>query len=215
MTLKYDLIVRSIAFESQSIEAKQSQFIERLTDLPPPWGPSSQCTAPDPGRDLSAIINWARLFGTGNGIGGNILYQFRRKFEDKATYDDKIMLSFNPRAIDFRDLIDVALPRYIEAFDGYFAEVTNQDFLYIDFDAMRGIDRRHDFYRVQPISFMRVDFCDRVLKLTPRQIVERLSGKVAVARELLDGVMIVLTYDILPTEEMDRLCWKAKAELES
>ena len=107
------------------------------------------------------------------------------------------------------------MPRYIAAFDGYFAEMFDQKFIQLDRGKRpKGFDSRHHLFRLSPVCFMRRDFCARALGLTPAQIVARLQGKVAVAHEMLDGVVIVLTYDILTTEEMDRLCWAAKAHLE-
>lgn len=214
MAIKYDFEINSIAIESQTINQKHEGFLNRLSDLSDPWGIVTQCPAPDPGVYTIAMINWAHMFGTGKGIGGQILYKFRRKFEDEAFYDDSIMLSFNPRKIEYRGLIDVAMPRYVDAFDGYYAEMTDQEFLHMDWGKRPpGFDKRHNLYRLPPVSYMRRDFCDRALGLTPRQIVQRLEGKVAVAREMLDGVIIVLTYEVLPTAEMDRLCWAAKAHL--
>ena len=60
---------------------------------------------------------------------------------------------------------------------------------------------------------MRADFCERALNLTAQEIAARLDGQVALVREMLDGVLVVLTYEILPTGEMDRLCWEKKALL--
>ena len=159
------------------------------------------------------MISWARMFGSGKGIGGQIRYMFRHKFRDEAFHDDKIMLSFNPHKIDYRGLIDVAMPRYVQAFDGYYAEMTDQTFLYLDFDNPGNLDPRHNLFRVPPVSYMRSDFCTRALGLTPSLIVERMQAHVAVAREMLDGVILVLTYDALPTEEMDRLCLSARKRL--
>lgn len=106
------------------------------------------------------------------------------------------------------------MPRYIEAFDGYYAEMTDQEFLHLDWDRMPpGFDARHHLFRLPPVSFMRKDFCARALGLSPSEVVERLHRHVAIAREQLDGVVTVLTYDVLATDEMDRLCWQAKEYL--
>lgn len=212
--MKFDFDIRAIAFEEQSIDAKHDLFLGRLSGLEAPWGIETLCPAPDPGSDLSAMISWAKMFGGGKGLGGYISYKYRHKFSDEAFHDDKIMLSFNPAKIDYRGLIDVAMPRYVEAFDGYYAEIFDRKFIQLDWGNFpKGFDSRHHLYRLPPVCFMRRDFCARALNLTPAQIVERLTGKVAVAREMLDGVVIVLTYEILPINEMDRLCWEAKAHL--
>ena len=214
MAMKYDFDIRAVAFEDQTIEEKHNAFLSRLEGLQSPWGPIEAVPAPDCGTYTIAMINWTKMFGTKKGIGGHILYKFRSEFTDIAFYDDKIMLSFNPAKIDYRGLIDVAMPRYVAAFDGYYAEMTDQEFLHMDKGKrQKGFDPRHHLHRLPPVSYMRRDFCARALGLTPEQVVGRLEGKIAVVREMLDGVVTVLTYDILPTEEMDRLCWEAKARL--
>lgn len=212
--MKYDLDIRSIAREDQSIREKHDQFIEGLKGLGVPWGIVNEAEAPDAGSSLSATIAWAKIFGSKSGIGGYIKYVFRRKFEDEAFYDDKIMLSFNPNRIDYRNLIDNAFPRYISAFDGYFAQIIDQEFCGADWGSSpSNFDARHHLYRLPQVCYMRGDFCDRALRLNPQQVIRRIENDVAVAKEILGGVLIVLTYDILPTAEMDRLCWESKAKL--
>ena len=212
--MKYDLQIQAIAFEDQPIENKHVQFLDGLDGLAEPWGAIERCPAPDPGRDVVAMINWAKIFGSKNGIGGDITYQFRHKFRDEAFHDDLIQLAFDPAKVDYRGLIDRALPRYVAAFDGYYAAIFDQEFIHLDWGKRQsGFDARHNLHRLPPVCFMRADFCARALNLTSREIAVRLDGQVALVREMFDGVMIVLTYEILPTPEMDRLCWEKKALL--
>jgi hypothetical protein len=214
MALKYDLEVRSIALENQSIAEKHGEFVAGLVGLEKPWGVTDLVPAPDAGSSLSATMAWAKVVGNDSGVGGYVMYKFRQIFQDKAFYDDKIMLSFNPYKIDYRALVDIAFPRYIDAFNGYYAQIVDQEFLSEDWDKLRpGFDARHDLYRIPPVCYLREDFCNRALNLKPSDIVDRLKGRVSVARELLGGVIIILTYDILPTAEMDRLCWETKTIL--
>jgi hypothetical protein len=212
--MKYDFDIRAIALEDQSIEDKHNSFLQRLADLPQPWGlAKSEQLVLDCGSGLVAMLNATKVFGKGKGIGGYFMYNFRRVFTDSSTFDDKIMLSFNPAKINYRGLIDDALLPYIDAFEGYYAEILDQKFISPDLKASRHLDSRHHLHRLQPVSYLRRDFCDRALKLTPAQIVSRLEGQVARIEEALDGVFIVLTYEPLPTEEMDKLCWEKKALL--
>lgn len=215
MALKYDLKVNSIALEKQSIDSKHKEFVEKMIKVNGVWGGKFSPPAPDAGRELFALIKWSEIFGKDIGLVGDIMYQYRRKFGNDSWHDDRIFLSFNPNKIDYRSLIDDAFPIYASNFDGYFAQITDQEFLYLDYEKSRGIGGRGGLYRLPPVSFMRQDFCERAFNMTPAKIVDKLNGRVEMVREIFDGVQIVLTYNALPTGEMDVLCWKAKEILTS
>lgn len=211
--MKYNLEVRSIARQSESIAEKHDAFVERNQHLPAPWKPSETVAAPAPGSALSAILKASDLLG--KGLRGQVVYQFRRPFRDEASQDDWIDVSFNPAKIDYDALIGRVFLDYAAAFDAYYADISDDEFIYMDFDQVKaaGIDKRHGLYRLSPISFMRRDFCRRALGLSPTQVVERLKGGVEVAREVLDGVFIVLTSQVLATEQMDAICREARSRL--
>jgi len=63
MALKFDFDIHAIALEGQSIEDKHKRFLDRLDGLDFPWAVENKCNAPDPGRDVVAMINWAKIFG--------------------------------------------------------------------------------------------------------------------------------------------------------
>jgi hypothetical protein len=211
--VKYNLEVRSIAQRSQSIAEKHDTFVRGVQHLPPPWKASQAVTAPDPGSALSGVLNASDLFA--KGVRGNVVYQFRRPFRDEGSEDDWIDLSFNPAKIDYDTLISEVFLGYAAAFDAYYADISDDEFIYMDFDRMKEarIDKRHSLYRLAPVSYMRRDFCKRALGLSPAQVAARLQGEAEVAREALDGVFVVLKSLVLATEEMDAICWKAKSRL--
>jgi hypothetical protein len=169
--------------------------------------------APAPGSALSATLKASDLLG--KGPRGGVVYQFRRPFRDEASQDDWIDISFNPARIDYDALIGQVFLDYAAAFDAYYADISDDEFIYMDFDRQKeiGRDKRHGLFRLSPITYMRQDFCRRALGLSPAQVVERLKGGVEVAREALDGVFIVLTSQVLATEQMDTICWEAKSRL--
>jgi hypothetical protein len=208
--MKYNFEVRSIAREAQSIVEKHDIFVRHTQHLPSPWKTSLDRAAPEPGAALSGALKVSDLFG--KGLAGRVVYQFRRPFRDDSSQDDWIDVSFNPAKIDYRQLIDQVFLDCAAAFDAYYADIADDEFIYMDFDRLRelGIDRRQGLYRLPPVSYLRLDFCQQALGLSPAGIVERLQGKVEVVREALDGVFIVLTSEILPTDEMDAACWRVK-----
>jgi hypothetical protein len=208
--MKYNFEVRSIARQTQSIVEKHDSFVRGAQHLPLPWQPSADRAAPEPGAALSGILKVSELLG--KGLGGQVVYQFRRPFRDEASQDDWIDISFNPARIDYRQLVDQTFLDYAAAFDAYYADIADDEFIYMDFDRVRelGIDKRQSLYRLSPVSYLRRDFCQQALGMSPARIVERLQGKIEVARETLDGVFLVLTSGILPADEMDTICWRAK-----
>jgi hypothetical protein len=211
--VKYNFEVRSIAQESQSIAEKHAAFVHGVQHLPPPWKASQTVAAPDLGSALSGILKVSDLLA--KGLRGRVVYQFRRPFRDEGSQDDWIDISFNPARIDYDTLVGQIFLDYAAAFDAYYAEIANDEFIYMDFDRISEarINKRHGLYRVAPVSYMRRDFCQRALGLSPTQVVARLKGEVEVAREALDGVFVVLTSRVVGTEEMDAICWKARSRL--
>ena len=213
--MKYFLEIASIAIQSESIKQKHDFFLRNTQSMPDPWRPSISIEAPDPGRNLSANVRASKLLG--KGLNGALYYQFRRSFYDDASQDDHIDITFNPSKLDYAALIDQVLLGYAFSFDAYYAIIGDEKFIHMDFDKERElrIDRRSAIFRISPVNYFRKDLCMRALGLTPAQIVDRLQGNVETAREVRDGVFIVLTSDVLPTEEMDALCWTAKSHLQT
>jgi len=208
--MKYQLKVNSIALQAQSIEWKHQKFLAGLEGLPAPWGVRESVSAPDPGTELIAVLNVAKLLG--KGLRGELVYQFRRQFSDESSQDDWINIIFNPGKIDYHALIYDAFLIYVSAFSAYYAEISDEEFIFMDFEH-RKYNRRHAIYRIPPVCYMNKDFCARAFDLSPAQIVEKLRGTVEEVREVQNGVFIVLTSKVLPTAEMDVLCWQAKNQL--
>jgi len=209
--MKYNLEIRAIARQEQSIEEKHQFFLGGLDSLPPPWGLVQQLPAPDPGGGLSASLKVAKLLG--KGLRGDLVYQFRRPFRDDASQDDFINIVFDPEKVDYQQLVATIFLRYVSAFGGYYAEISDDEFIFMDYDKRRELrsDKRHGIYRIPPVSYLSQNLCLKSLGLTPNQVVERLQGKVEDVRTALDGVLIVLTSKALPTAEMDEICWKVKS----
>ena len=208
--MKYNLEIRAIARQEQSIEDKHQSFLGALDGLPTPWGLVQPVPAPDPGSGLSASLKVAKLLG--KGLRGDLVYQFRRPFRDEASQDDYINVTFDPERIDYKQLVANIFLRYVSAFGGYYADISDDEFIFMDYDKRRElrIDKRHNIYRISPVSYLSKELCLKALGLTPDQVVERLQGKVEAVRTALDGVLIVLTSKALPTAEMDEICWKVR-----
>ncbi|WP_395684136.1 hypothetical protein [Dokdonella sp.] len=107
--------------------------------------------------------------------------------------------------------------QYVEAFGGYYAEISDDEFIFIDHERRRqlGIDKRSAIYRLPPVCYMHKNLCLQALEVSPAEVVKRLRGKVEDVKETLDGVFVVLTSKVLPTAEMDAICWQAKSYLQA
>lgn len=211
--MKYNLEIRAVALQSQSIEEKHNAFLSGLVGIPAPWGIDQVRPAPDPGSGLSATLKVAKLFG--KGLRGDLVYQFRRPFRDDASQDDYLNMVFDPGKVNYQELVYTVLLRYVVAFGGYYAEISDDEFIFMDFDQRRqmGVDKRHAVYRIPPVCYLHRDLCIRALGMSPEKVVAQLKGKVEDVQEIHDGVFIVLTSKVLPTAEMDTLCWEAKSYL--
>tara|TARA_B100000745_G_C20081995_1_gene369638 strand:- start:168 stop:809 length:642 start_codon:yes stop_codon:yes gene_type:complete len=211
--MKYYLQLRAIAYEDQTIQEKHSGLIAGLSELPNEWRLRADLLAPEAGNDPSAILSVTKLLG--KGVKGNIIYQKRRPFTDKAVNDDYIDYRFNPAKVSYAELINTVVPSYILAFTPYYAKVNDEEFTYRDYEKERdlGSDPRYVLYRLPPVSFLDRTYCQRSLDMSPEEVVDKLFGHVAEAKLIANGVYIVLSSKPLPTEEMDKLCWKAKGIL--
>lgn len=202
-----------MALTNEPIERKHDRFLKGIANLPSPWGAAGIVLAPDPEAELVAILSASKFLG--KGIKGHVVYQYRRYFRDEAAYDDWIDLTFNPSKIDYRALAYDFFPHYVEAFGGYMATISDDEFIYMDFEERRRLkmDARSSIYRIDPISYFSDSLCKRGFGLSAKQVMKRLTGKVEDVRLGCGGVFIVLTSAALPTLEMDNICWEAKAHL--
>jgi hypothetical protein len=212
--MRYNLELRSIARENESIPAKHSRFLEGLAGIPAPWGLRSSMPAPDPGSALNAYLKLSKLVGPE--IKGEVVYQFRRPFSNKASDDDWVNSSFNPAKVSLEEIAYVVFPRYIAAFDAYYAEISDDEFIFLDYPerSRRKIETRNSLFRLPPIAFLDAGLCSRALNKTIEQVVEKLTGKVEKVEELHGGVFIILSSKPQPTDVMDKVCWAARALLD-
>lgn len=191
--MKYCLELRARARADQSIKAKHARLVDVLSNLPSPWGmPKDKPPTPDLGGELVAHANLGKFLD--RNIKGHVYYQFRRSFRDEAGDDDFIDLTFNPEKIDYYTLVTNIVPIYVEAFDAYLAMVKHDDFSDTDYDKLREIefDARHKIYRVFPACYYDAILCQRALGLKPKQVAERLHGRVEIVQASEQGVYIVI-----------------------
>lgn len=211
--MKYHLEVRSVAIQAQSIREKHASFVGMSHRLAPPWCVASDIPAPDPGGRLSAVVKLDKMLG--KGFRGELVYQFRREFRDSAAHDDYLSITFDPQKVDYKGLVSSVFLCFALAFEAYYAEIMDDDFIFKDYDRRRelGIDKRHGVFRIAPVCFLDERLCRAAFGLRPGQIVERLAGKVEEVRETANGVFIAITGAVLASAQMDPLCEEVKEVL--
>lgn len=137
-------------------------------------------------------------------------YQTRHRTglpDDRAMHDDSLQIEFYPHKFDgeWAYLLDVVFPAYVAATRPYIAQLLDQDisvndaFLINEWgDASPNpdhVDPRLGIHRIWPANYWDRELCRRAFRLSPEDIVTRLSGKVASCRIVDDGVITIYSYD--------------------
>ena len=128
-------------------------------------------------------------------------------------WDDFFDMAFNPKKVDYEQLVIRVLPRLIIAFDAYYAELGDREFVYMDFDAARAAglgDTRHGIYRVYPVSYFDNVLCQRAFGISAGDVVTRLTGCAERAELVNGGAYVIGSSKPLELEEADKLCWAMK-----
>lgn len=211
--MTFCLQVRSIPDVNDDIESKHLRFVAALQDLDDPWRPATGVDVAPIGGQLSTGVKASKLFG--KGLGGELMYRFRGGLRDEAACDDFLHLTFKPAKFDFREIAEKVLPAYVRALDGYVGEVFDDEFDVLDYEERKaaGLNRRHSLFRVPAALYMSDAFASRAFGRGAVQCAKALDGFAARVTLLDDGVLVVLTFEVLPPEQFDGLSREAKRRL--
>ncbi len=208
--MKYYFEARSIPSENISIEVKHARFLSRIKGLMAPWGCTADVPAPDVGGALSAGVSVRKFLG--KGLSGDVHYYFRGGLWDHPSSDDFFNIYFNPHKIDFAYLVDEVFVAYVEAFDPYYAQITDLEFVHMDFDEMAELptNARTGLFRPGIVSYMGEEFCRRVWGMGASDMARKFEGQVEQVRCAAGGVVLVLASTALPLEEAKSITDLAK-----
>lgn len=203
--MKYELLIRSRAKAEEDIATKHLRFIERLSQLEAPWGGDIRRApqAPDPGAELIAETDFSAFFMTD--VLARVAYQFRRPFRDEGAADDWFSLRFDPTKLDYQSLASTGFAAYVEAFGAYRGEMGNAEFAFTDFDEALDFDDRWGVCRIYPVSFFDTQLCSRAFRLSPVDVVNKVTAICERAELLGDGVLIIGSSRVLAPAEGRRL----------
>lgn len=115
--------------------------------------------------------------------------------------------NMNHKSVDYAYLVRDAFPVYVKAMDAYTAWLEDDKARrhIAEFGRGWGKDFRSDVNVIFPANFWDRELCRRAFDLTPEEIVNRLQGHVAEARMLLDGVLVIYSYERVPDGQLHRI----------
>lgn len=107
--MKYQIMIRSIPVET--ISEVQHRLMAVMDEIPKPWG-FGGCggpPVPDCGGELLAESKLFNYLGPGF-RGSSIIYSYRGCKGDDDTYDDFMVLEFNPIKQPYAEMLRTVLP---------------------------------------------------------------------------------------------------------
>jgi len=126
-------------------------------------------------------------------------------------------ITFDPDVVDVRRLIYKIIPKYIEAFDAYLVEYSDDQLIDLAWqtplEKRIHMNSRFDVGRVDVVSFYDDLLCRRAFKLSPAEVFDRLQGKIEHAQLLHNGVYLVGSSEVLSLDESQKLNRFMKAAL--
>jgi hypothetical protein len=207
-------MLRSRASDSIPAAEKQRQFLERIAGLKGGWGgPGQSQAAPEPdfGGSVVAITTLAKYAG-GVVRRWELMYQYRRPFDDSGSSDDVLTCTFSPSKVDMPYLVHEVLPSWIESFDAYLGGCVSERAL----DSLSSgapINCRFEVDFISPICFFDELLCARAFRKRPAEVAQRVKDLVENVISLRSGVYIVGASRSLSVEETIELSNKLRSAL--
>ena len=150
----------------------------------------------------------------GPGVEAYIAYALRSEsyLRDNAQYDDRMIVEFDPTEVDLAEVAKTVFPQYVEAFGAYRATIVISDELSLDdWDEIcelcrtgKDVNGRDGVHRINSVNYFDRELCRRAFESSPEDILDRLDGKVETARIVADGVLLIVTSDMVDRIGADR-----------
>lgn len=216
--IKYSFNIRHrFSFEKEP-ERLYLEAFDKLSVLDKPWGLKGQMLKPLPPakKNYSTGVVYTRELGApirSFGL-GFMNRNLTEPHTDQAMWDDSLRVDFNinHKAVDYGYLVREVFPVYITAMDAYYGVLEEINIMVQDasFQDSTGawatrpdyIDPRKGVRRIWPANYWDRELCRRAFGLSPEAIMQRLTGKVAEARMLNDGVLVIYSYERVPDEKI-------------
>lgn len=223
MSSKYVVEFRHRPVLSDEIGIRHDRFLKNQSGIGEPWQlPCDERVSPsDITGELSSIVDLNGVMG--KGLKGEIVYQLRREsyLRDAAQYDDNFAIEFNPKKIDYSDLVLNVFPKLATAFESYRATIYEKSMARLDWREImqqarssgKDVNGRDGVYRINVINYFDRELCQRAFGLSPENIVDRLNGNVESVSLLNDGVLLVYSSQLLDKSEHEKVDHEIKSLL--
>jgi len=133
---------------------------------------------------------------------------------DMAMYDDSLIVKIETENIDYDRFVNESLPAMIGHFSPYRADVyldlklAMSDFEYwsrLHRERQIDADDRRFVERINPVNYFDRGLCQRAFNTTPEAIIEALVGKVERVEMLDDGVLIIVTSELIGRPQIEAI----------
>ncbi|EEF61444.1 hypothetical protein [Pedosphaera parvula] len=212
--MKYSLELRSRPKREESVAEKHSRLVAAFQGLPAPWTwKKTAPPAPGFGRELTAHCAIGKWLG--DGLKGNVFYTFRRDLVDEPGRDDFLEIQFDASTINYKELLNPVFPQLVIAFDAYLGWLQPEELIERDLETLYEIrfDARSMVHRIFPACYFDKELCGRAFKLTPTELLARVSKFVERAELLNNGTMLVLSSKLLDVDSSDHLSKAVRDEI--
>lgn len=142
-----------------------------------------------------------------DGVAAAISYCSRPAIDaDHAMYDDVLTLEFDESGVDYSVFSLAIFGQVVRAFDAYRASIVlDEDLDLDDYDEIldladstgRDVDGRDGVFRISPICFFDRELCARAFGISPEGVSKRINGRIEFVSTIHDGVLIVVTQEIV------------------
>jgi hypothetical protein len=147
------------------------------------------------------------------GMKGAISYSARYAsgMTDKAMFDDVLTLEIDEQAVDYREFSTDVFGQVASCFSCYRASIIHDlDLDLDDYDQVveisqsSGIDAdgRDSVFRINPVNYFDEEMCQRAFRLGAGEVVDRLQDHVELVDCKSDGVLIVVTGDLVDRDNL-------------
>lgn len=201
----YNLTLRSQMEPGVPAFQKHKALVTTWSAMEGSWRLSGEPAPPGtPFDGLSATCKLTRFLP--HKVKGEVTYSYRPEDGSETGWVDSIRLQFDPSRVAYRELLEIAIPTLLQAFNA------NHVYLYDDELNNRRMkaELRDKGYlqpsaehlrKAQPVWFADEDYCSVCYELTCAQVSERLHDLAAKVECLAGGVYVIGSYEVLSTDD--------------